>query len=191
MVLNIQTFAIDGPLLITPDRFADPRGFFSETYNANALAAAGIHLAFVQDNHSLSFEAGTVRGLHFQSPPFAQDKLVRVTRGRALDVALDIRIGSPTFGQHIAVELSAENWAQLLVPAGFAHGLCTLEPDTEALYKVTNFYSPECDRGLRWNDPALGIAWPDFAGAQLSPKDAGLPLLAELDSPFVYRADRP
>lgn len=163
------------------------RGAFSpKTYSARDLGAAGIHLIFVQDNHSHSAEAGTVRGLHFQTPPFEQDKLVRVTRGRILDVVFDIRKGSPTYGQHVAVELSADNWAQLLVPVGFAHGLCTLEPDTEVLYKVTNFYSAESDKGVRWNDPALGIAWPKFAGAQVSPKDAVLPLLAELDSPFIY-----
>ena len=135
--LTATSLAIPEVKLITPRRFGDARGFFSETYNAKAFAEAGITLTFVQDNHSLSAPAGTVRGLHFQSPPFAQDKLVRVTRGRILDVAVDIRRSSPTFGQHVTAEISAEAWNQILVPAGFAHGFVTLEPDTEVVYKVT------------------------------------------------------
>jgi len=188
MAITVEHLPLGGLLLITPRKFGDERGFFSETFSAKDLAQAGFSTPFVQDNQSLSREAGTVRGLHFQSPPDAQDKLVRVTRGSILDVAVDIRKGSPTFGRHVAVELSAANWRQLLVPKGFAHGFCTLEPDTEVLYKVTDFYAPQSDGGILWNDPALTIPWPDFAGSGLSAKDAVLPRLAEIDSPFVYRA---
>ncbi|MBN8911426.1 MAG: dTDP-4-dehydrorhamnose 3,5-epimerase [Rhizobiales bacterium] len=171
--------------LISPQKFGDHRGFFSETYSKRGLAEAGIALDFVQDNHSLSAAKGTMRGLHFQTPPFAQDKLVRVTRGAILDVAVDIRRGSPTYGQHVSVELSADNWHQLLVPIGFAHGFMTLEPDTEVLYKVTNVYAPECDRGLLWNDPDLGIAWPTAAtDAVLSDKDRKHPRLRDLTDAF-------
>lgn len=186
MPIDAVTFDIPGPVLMTPKRFGDARGFFSETYNARTLAEIGITVPFVQDNHSLSAARGTVRGLHFQTPPFAQDKLVRVTHGSILDVAVDIRKGSPTYGKHVAVELSAGNWRQMFVPIGFAHGFCTLEPNTEVLYKVTNFYSAACDKGIRWNDPSLAIAWPDFAGATLSAKDAALPDVAALASPFEY-----
>jgi len=186
--LSVERFAIAGPMLITPKRFGDARGFFSETYSARALAGIGLDLVFVQDNHSLSVVPGTLRGLHFQTPPFAQAKLVRVPRGRVLDVVVDIRKGSPTYGRHIAVEISAENWAQLFVPVGFAHGLCTLEADTEVHYKVSAFYAPECDRGIRWNDPALGILWPSFGGAQMSEKDANLPPLSAIDSPFRHES---
>jgi len=187
MSLEIRKFDIAGPLLITAKRFGDARGFFAETYSARTFGAAGIDAVFVQDNLSRSAEAGTIRGLHFQTPPHAQVKLLRAPHGRFLDVIVDIRKGSPWYGKHIAVELSAENFSQLLVPIGFAHGLCTLEPDTEAAYKVTDFYAPECDSGISWNDPALAIAWPEFAGAQVSAKDALLPGFAELDSPFVYQ----
>ncbi|MBV8978157.1 MAG: dTDP-4-dehydrorhamnose 3,5-epimerase [Alphaproteobacteria bacterium] len=180
----VQRFSVVGPVLITPKRLSDARGFFSETYSKRSFAEAGIDLDFVQDNHSLSADAGTVRGLHFQEPPFAQDKLVRVTRGRVLDVAVDIRRSSPTYGRHVAVELSAENWHQFLIPKGFAHGFCTLEPDTEVLYKVSAFYSAEHERGIRWHDPAIGIAWPSGAGAVLSARDASLPVFADLVSPF-------
>lgn len=173
--------------MITPPKFGDHRGFFSETYNKRALAEAGLDLEFVQDNHSLSAQKGTLRGLHFQTPPFGQDKLVRVTRGAILDVAVDLRRGSPTYGQHVSAELSAENWSQLLVPIGFAHGFVTLEPDTEVLYKVTQYYSPECDRGLLWNDPDLGIPWPVAeADAILSDKDRKHPRLRDLPDIFIY-----
>ncbi len=171
--------------LLAPVQHHDPRGFLSETYNRKALQDAGIDVEFVQDNHSLSRTRGLIRGLHFQAPPFAQAKLVRVVRGRILDIAVDIRRGSEHFGKHVAVELSAENWRQLFVPVGFAHGFCSLEPDTEVFYKVDNHYSAEHDRGLKWNDPQLGIAWPvDETEAQLSDKDRRWPPLAELDSPF-------
>jgi dTDP-4-dehydrorhamnose 3,5-epimerase len=186
MPLEAVTFDIPGPIMITPKRFGDARGFVSETYSARSLAEIGIHLPFVQDNHSLSAESGTIRGLHFQRPPFAQDKLVRVVRGSILDIAIDIRIGSPTYGRHVAATLSADNWQQLFVPTGFAHGFCTLEPETEVVYKVTNFYSAENDRGILWNDPSLGIAWPSFAQANISAKDAALPLLVDVKSPFQY-----
>lgn len=181
----VEDTAIPDVKIITPKKFGDRRGFFSETYNRRAAAEAGIHLEFVQDNHSLSADVGTIRGLHFQSAPFAQDKLVRAPRGRILDVAVDLRRSSPTFGRHVAVELSAENWRQLLVPIGFAHGFCTLEPDTEVFYKVTNYYSPAHDHGLAFDDPALGIAWPiDATKAILSDKDRRLPRLA--DCPLYF-----
>jgi dTDP-4-dehydrorhamnose 3,5-epimerase len=172
-------------LLITPKRFGDLRGSFMETYSRGRLAQAGFQGDFVQDNQSFSAVQGTVRGLHFQSPPKAQAKLIRVTRGAILDVAVDIRRGSATFGQHVAVELSAENARQLLIPAGFAHGFQTLTPDCEVLYKVTDVYAPETEGGLLWNDPALGIAWPTGPDrAVVNARDAGWPTLADLQSPF-------
>ncbi|MBP2232962.1 dTDP-4-dehydrorhamnose 3,5-epimerase [Azospirillum agricola] len=177
--MDIAALAIPDVKIIHPKKFGDHRGFFSETYSKRAFAAAGLDLDFVQDNQSLSAEVGTVRGLHFQLPPFAQDKLLRVVRGAVFDVAVDIRRGSPTFGQHVCAIISAAEWNQILVPAGFAHGFCTLEPDTEVIYKVTNFYSPEHDRGILWNDPDLGIDWPVEAGkARLSDKDLVHPRLA-------------
>ncbi|MEX2671531.1 MAG: dTDP-4-dehydrorhamnose 3,5-epimerase [Phycisphaeraceae bacterium] len=171
--------------LITPKKFGDHRGFFSETYNSKALAEAGVDLDFVQDNHSLSAEKGVIRGLHFQIPPFAQDKLVRVIRGAILDVAVDIRQSSPTFGKHVTAELTADNWTQILVPKGFAHGFITLAPDTEVIYKVTNYYAPDHDRGLLWNDPELAIDWPlNGDKAILSDKDLRQPRFAELTELF-------
>ena len=145
--------------VLLPKKFGDHRGFFSEVFSRKSAADAGIAAEYVQDNHSLSAEKGIVRALHYQIAPMAQDKLVRVIRGAILDVAVDIRRSSPTFGRHVAVVLSAENWKQLFVPIGFAHGFVTLEPNTEVLYKVTNYYSPTHERGIRWNDPQLGIAW--------------------------------
>ncbi len=184
-MLTVEETAIPAVKVITPKRFGDARGFFSEVYSRRAFEAAGLHLDFVQDNHSLSGPMGTIRGLHFQSPPFAQDKLIRVVRGRILDVAVDLRRSSPTYGQHVAVELSAENWRQLLVPVGFAHGFCTLEPDTEVVYKVTAYYAPAHDHGVAWDDPALGIAWPVAPDeALLSDKDARQPRLADLPTYF-------
>jgi dTDP-4-dehydrorhamnose 3,5-epimerase len=183
--VKIEDTEIDGVKMITPTRHGDHRGFFSEVYNAKTFEKGGLDFTFVQDNHSVSAEVGTIRGLHFQSPPFAQDKLIRVARGRILDVAVDIRRSSKTFGRHVAVELSRENWRQLLVPIGFAHGFCTLEPDTEVLYKVTNFYSAANDFGLAFDDPALGIDWGlDPARATLSDKDRRHPRLADL--PFLF-----
>lgn len=184
-MVGIARFPVPGPLLVQTRRFEDARGFFSEIYNARAFAEAGITSVFVQDNHSLSREKGTVRGLHFQRPPRAQEKLIRVAKGRILDVAVDLRKGSSTYGKHVAVELTDTDGHQLYVPAGFAHGFCTLVPDTEVIYKVTDFWSPDCEDGVLWNDPTLGIAWPDFAGAQLAAKDAALAPLNALDSPFA------
>ncbi len=180
-MLSVEDTAIPAVKVVTPRKFGDHRGFFSETWSRKAFAEAGLDLDFVQDNQSLSSPVGTLRGLHFQSPPFAQDKLVRVTRGRILDVAVDIRASSATFGKHVAVELSAENWKQLLVPIGFAHGFVTLEPDTEVLYKVTAPYAPENDHGLAFDDPALGIDWRlPLSGLTLSDKDRKHPRLAEM-----------
>ena len=185
MTIEIQATAIDGVKLLTPRRIDDHRGFLSELYRRSTLEAAGLDLDFVQENHLTSVRAGTIRGLHFQIPPFAQAKLVRVTRGRILDVAVDLRRASPTFGQHVAVELSTDNWHQLFIPEGFAHGLCTLEADTQVVYKASAYYSRECDRGLLWNDPDLAIDWPvDAATACLSDADRRQPRLCELPAFF-------
>ncbi len=181
----IETTTLAGLKLIVPKKFEDSRGFFSETYNRENFLQAGIAVDFVQDNQSRSAAAGTVRGLHFQSPPFAQDKLIRVLKGSILDVAVDLRRSSPTYGHYFATELSAENFKQMFVPVGFAHGFCTLEPNTEIFYKVSNSYAPEHDHGLAWDDPDLGIAWPVTAeAAVLSDKDRRHPRLIDLDSPF-------
>jgi len=185
MSVTVETLAIPDVKIIRATKHGDARGFFSETFSQKALSAAGLDLNFVQDNHAFSAAKGTVRGLHFQTPPFAQDKLIRVTRGSIFDVAVDLRRGSPTYGQHVSAVISAEAWNQILIPAGFAHGLLTLEPDTEVLYKVTNYYSPAHDLGLLWNDPALGIAWPVAeADAILSAKDKVQPRLADLPAYF-------
>lgn len=185
--MKIEHLPTSGVILLEPQRHGDARGFFSEVYSSRSHAAAGIPNRFVQDNHSLSRQKGVVRGLHFQAPPHAQGKLVRVTRGAILDVAVDIRTGSPSFGRHEAVVLSAENWRQLWIPPGFAHGFVTLEPDTEVLYKVDAFYDRDLDGALRWNDPALGIDWglPE-AEAVLSEKDRAAPLLGELPPIFHW-----
>lgn len=178
--------SISDVILIKPERFEDERGFFSETFHAARFEEAGVKGPFVQDNHSLSRAKGVVRGLHFQTPPTPQAKLVRCVRGAIVDVAVDIRAGSPTFGKHVAVELSADNGCQLFVPVGFAHGFSTLIPDTEVQYKVTGFYAPDCDRGIAFDDPALGIDWRTRQeDAVLSDKDRKLPRLA--DSPEYFR----
>ena len=183
--MRLEALSIPAVKVLTPVRHGDRRGFFSEAYSRRTLAAAGIDVEFVQDNHSLSTAAGTVRGLHFQAPPFAQEKLVRVVRGAAFAVAVDLRRGAATCGRHASVVLSARDGNQLLVPVGFAHGFMTLEPDTEVLYKVSNYYAPGHDRGIRWDDPELAIPWPLEAGAAvLSPRDGALPAFAALDSPF-------
>ncbi len=183
--MDVSSTKIPDVRIVKPRRFTDNRGFFSETYNAHAFAEIGITRPFVQDNHSLSRPRNTIRGLHFQTPPFAQDKLVRVIRGAILDVAVDIRRDSPFFGQSVTVVLSAEEGNQIFIPAGFAHGLCTLEADTEVIYKVTNFYSAEHDHGLLWNDPDLSIDWPvSTEAAVLSDKDKVHPRLKELPSYF-------
>ena len=181
-MVEVRQTAIPGVIEILPRKFGDARGFFSETYNRQSLAEIGIALDFIQDNHSLSAAPGTMRGLHYQLAPAAQDKLVRVSRGSVFDVAVDIRKSSPTFGRWVGVELSAAKWNQLLVPAGFAHGFVTLEPDTEVLYKVTAPYAPALDRSIRFDDPAIGLALPVAVDeALLSGKDRDAPLLADAD----------
>ncbi len=185
--MQIKHLKIPEVRVLVPSRHGDPRGFFSETYNKQTLAELGINTDFVQDNHSLSAEKGTVRGLHFQTPPFAQDKLVRVVCGSVFDVAVDLRLGSPTYGQHVSAVLSAESWNQILIPIGFAHGFVTLDPSTEVIYKVSNYFSPEHDKGLFWNDPTLGISWPISDGeAIVSDKDQNHPRFAEITSQFDF-----
>jgi len=168
-------------------RFGDARGWFSETYSVGTLQGLGVDLTFVQDNQSWSAAAGTVRGIHFQAPPHPQAKLVRCVAGSVMDFAIDLRKGSPTFGRYVEALLSRENGNQLLVPVGFGHAFVTLEPDSEVAYKVSDVYAPECEGGIIWNDPEIGIDWPlPVTGAVLSDKDRALPGLAEFDSPFAY-----
>jgi dTDP-4-dehydrorhamnose 3,5-epimerase len=176
----VERLALAEVVKLTPKRLGDTRGFFSETWNERLLADHGITARFVQDNHSRSASAGTVRGIHMQLPPRAQGKLVRVVRGAILDIAVDLRPGSPTFGKHVAATLSEENWAQLWVPEGFGHGFCTLEPGTEVVYKVTDTWDAASECSIRWDDPVLGLPWPvTAADAVLSDKDRVAPLLAE------------
>ncbi|HEY0420802.1 MAG TPA: dTDP-4-dehydrorhamnose 3,5-epimerase [Acetobacteraceae bacterium] len=183
--MKVERLAIPDIVLVTPQRFGDARGFFSETFSTSRFAELGIDLPFVQDNHSLSARAGVVRGLHCQVAPSVQGKLVRVVRGAIWDVAVDIRRGSPTYGQHVGAEISAENWCQIWVPGGFLHGFCTLQPDTEVIYKVTAGYDPAAERGVIWNDPDLALPWPvNPEEAVLSDKDAKLPRLADCPSWF-------
>lgn len=190
--MEVQKTTIPDVLVLMPKKFGDHRGFFSEVYSREALRAAGVDLEFVQDNHSMSAAKGVLRGLHFQRPPFAQDKLVRVVRGSILDVVVDIRKGSPTYGKHVSVVISAENWKQVFVPVGFAHGFVTLEPGTEVIYKVSARYAPECDAGVLWSDPDLAINWGiDEASATLSDKDRKLPRFADFESPFTYPTTTP
>jgi dTDP-4-dehydrorhamnose 3,5-epimerase len=178
----VEPTEIPGVLLISPSRFLDDRGFFSETWNQHRFAEAGIPGPFVQDNHVHSADRGVVRGLHLQIAPSAQGKLIRVVRGAIWDVAVDIRHGSPSYGRHVGVVLSAENWQQLWIPEGLLHGYCTLEPDTEVIYKVTARWDRQAERGVIWNDPELAIPWPIAPGeAILSDKDRTLPQLAECD----------
>lgn len=185
--MEISQTKLSDVLLITPRRFGDSRGFFTETWNQRALKNEGLDFDFVQDNHSFSAEKGTVRGLHYQSPPSAQDKLVRVMRGAIIDVAVDVRKGSPTYGKWVAEELSAENGRQLLVPKGFLHGFATLTDATDVAYKCTDFYAPDCDGGIRFDDPDLGIDWGiGDLEAVLSDKDAAAPAFKDFESPFVY-----
>ncbi len=172
-------------LLLKPRRFADERGWFSETYSRREWAALGIGEDFVQDNHSMSSPVGTLRGLHFQVPPRVQGKLVRCVAGRIVDYALDIRKGSPTFGRFVSAELSAANGHQLYIPGGFGHAFVTLEPDSEVVYKCTDYYAPDCEGGIRYD--SVGIDWPlPDSGPVLSDKDGALPLLGSFDSPFPY-----
>ncbi len=183
--MQVEATAIPAVKIVTPKKHGDARGFFSEVYSKADWDKAGLDFAFVQDNHSFSATVGTLRGLHFQLLPVAQDKLVRVARGRILDVAVDIRRSSPTFGKWVAEELSPENWRQLLIPIGFAHAFVTLEPDTEVLYKTTAPYSPAHDRGIAWDDPDIGIKWPLPAGGPvLSDKDKRWPRLK--DAPDLF-----
>jgi dTDP-4-dehydrorhamnose 3,5-epimerase len=186
-MLDVQATVIPGVLLLKPRRFCDGRGYFVETFNERTFRAAGVNASFVQDNQSFSRQRGTVRGLHFQLPPLTQAKLVRVLRGAIFDVAVDLRIGSPSYGRWTAERLTASNGEQLFIPHGLAHGFCTLEPDTEVAYKVDDYYAPECDTGLLWNDSVLAIDWP--VGAEdvvLSGKDHKLGRFSNFVSPFKY-----
>ena len=181
----VEETGLAGVLFIKPKRFGDNRGFFAETYSRRTYADLGIDAEFVQDNHSLSEQVGTVRGLHFQAPPHAQAKLVRCGRGAIFDVAVDIRLGSATYGKWVGYELSAENGAQLFVPQGFAHGFATLQPDSEIVYKCSDYYAPDTEGAVRWDDPDIGINWPLQGPAILSGKDGDAPLLSDLVSPFA------
>lgn len=185
--MQVQTTEIPGVLLLTARYFNDARGYFVETYSLRAARDAGIVAEFVQDNQALSLKRGTVRALHFQVPPKVQAKLVRVLRGSIYDVAVDLRAGSPSYGRWVAATLTARGGEQIFVPRGFAHGYCTLEDDTEVAYKVDDYYAPDCERGIAWNDPDLNIGWPiSAADAVLSDKDCKLPRFADFASPFRY-----
>ena len=183
--MDCLTTALAGVILLRPRRFGDHRGFFAESYSQRGYAGLGIDARFVQDNHSLSTVPGTIRGLHFQAPPNAQAKLVRCGRGSIFDVAVDVRCGSPTYGQWVGYILSAENGKQLFIPEGFAHGFATLEPDSEIIYKCSDYYEPKSEGALRWDDPDIGIDWPLADAPVLSAKDATAPLLSEFSSPFT------
>ena len=183
--MKIIKTKLDGVVILEPKRFEDNRGFFQESYSKKVWDELGLNFNFVQDNHSLSKEAGTLRGLHYQTVPKAQTKVVRVVTGAILDVVVDIRKGSPTYGKWISAILTADNNRQIVVPKGFAHGILTLVPDTHLLYKVDEFYSPENDRALRWNDPDLNIEW-QWSDPILSEKDASAPFLKDIDNNFEY-----
>lgn len=185
--MEIEHTPLQGVVILTPARHGDARGFFSESWNKARMVQAGLDYDFVQDNHSLSATVGTVRGLHFQTPPHAQAKLVRCGRGVLFDVAVDIRRDSPTYGQWTGVELSADNGKQLLIPAGFLHGFVTRTPDTEIIYKCSDYYAPDCDAAVRFDDPDIGIDWGlgDTAPV-LSPKDIAAPYLSQIETPFSY-----
>lgn len=184
--MEITATILPGAFIITPIRLTDARGWFCESWNASRFEEAGFALQFVQDNHSCSANAGTLRGLHYQAPPHAQAKLVRCTRGAVIDVIVDVRKGSPTFGQWISEELSADNGRQMLVPVGFLHGFITTEPQSEVQYKVTAPYAPECDGSVRWD--SLGIDWQFTGEPILSHKDACAPDFADWDSPFMFES---
>jgi len=185
--MQVQSFNIAGVTLITPRHIGDERGYFAETFRVDLFAQQVGDFTFVQDNESRSTRPGTIRGLHFQSEPHVQGKLVRCTAGALFDVAVDIRQGSPTYGQWVGETLTPDNGKQLWVPPGFAHGFCSLAPDTVICYKVTGYYSAECDKGLAWDDPAIGIVWPDVADPDtLSPKDRVQPKLADLPAYFNW-----
>ena len=184
--MQIDKTALPDVLILTPPRFGDDRGWFSETWNGPRMANLGVNIDFVQDNHSMSAAVGTLRGLHYQSPRHAQDKLVRCTKGAIFDVAVDFRRGSPTFGKWTGVELTPENRQQLLVPKGFLHGFVTRLPDTEVQYKCSDVYAPDCDGAVRWDDPTIGIDWGLTGAPVLSGKDAIAPLFADVTSPFEW-----
>lgn len=186
--MHVEPTNLEGVFIITPKRFGDVRGFFSESWSQREMGAQGFDFNWVQDNHSMSMQAGTVRGLHFQAPPHAQDKLVRCGRGALYDVAVDIRRGSPTYGQWTGAELSYENGRQLLVPAGFLHGFSTLQPETEIIYKCSDYYAPDCDGAVRFDSASLGINWHlDGLEPVLSEKDAAAQDFADFGSPFTYQ----
>jgi dTDP-4-dehydrorhamnose 3,5-epimerase len=181
----VEKGSLEGILIIRPKKIGDARGFFSETFRQSALVEAGLNVPWVQDNHSFSAAKGVLRGLHFQKPPKAQGKLLRVVQGAIFDVVVDIRLSSPTFGEHFSIELSRENWTQVYVPPGFAHGFCTTEENTEVIYKVTSDYSPQDEGGLAWDDPQLAIGWPaNRENVTLSDRDRKWPTLSQFDSPF-------
>jgi dTDP-4-dehydrorhamnose 3,5-epimerase len=183
--MDVQSFDIEGPLLFSPARHGDQRGFFSEVFRQDVFDAHAPGVTFVQDNHSRSSQRGVIRGLHYQAPPAAQGKLVRVTRGAAYDVAVDVRQGSPTFGRHVGVELSDSNWRQLWVPPGFLHGFCTLTDEVDFLYKVTAYYSPSHDGAVAWDDPDIGVPWPlDGVAPIVSDKDRRAPKLRDMPAVF-------
>jgi dTDP-4-dehydrorhamnose 3,5-epimerase len=185
-MLDVERLDLKDVLLIRPKKFGDNRGYFLESYNSRSFTEAGIDVTFVQDNQSLSVQPGTIRGLHFQTPPEPQSKLVRVLKGSIFDVAVDLRSGSPTYGRWCGANLTAEGAEQFFVPRGFAHGFCTLEPNTEVAYKVDGFYAPKCDAGLRWDDPQINVAWPISPDeAILSEKDTKLPSFAGFTTPFA------
>ncbi len=183
--MKIEPTTLPDVLIVTPARFGDDRGWFSETYNASRMVAGGIAVTWVQDNHSMSAKPGILRGLHFQSPPHAQHKLIRCSRGAVWDVAVDIRRGSPSYGKWVGVDLTPENARQVLVPAGFLHGFVTRAPDTEVQYKCSDTYAPDCDGGIRWNDPDIGIDW-GVTDPTLSAKDTVAPFLRDFTSPFEW-----
>lgn len=185
--MKITQTELPGVLVLEPARFGDARGFFSESWNRRTLAGQGIEMDFVQDNHSMSETTGTLRGLHFQTPPHAQAKLVRCARGALYDVAVDIRVGSPTYGRWFGIDLTFENGLQLLIPAGFLHGFVTRAPQTEIAYKCNDYYAPDCDRTVAWDDPGIGIDWGLEGPPVLSAKDTGAPRLADIDNPFVWQ----
>lgn len=186
--MQVDQTPLPGVLILTPKRHGDDRGWFSESWNRATMANSGLDIEFVQDNHSMSAETGTLRGLHFQAPPFAQAKLVRCVQGLLFDVAVDYRAGSPTFGQWFGIELSPQTGQQLLIPEGFLHGFVTRAPDTEIAYKCTAHYAPEADGGVRWDDPDIGIDWGATSTPLLSAKDSAAPLLNDAPSPFTYEA---
>jgi dTDP-4-dehydrorhamnose 3,5-epimerase len=186
--LRVDKLEIPDVMLITPSKHGDERGFFSEVFRRDILAEQGVVADFVQDNHVLSAAAGVLRGLHFQIAPSEQGKLVRCSRGAILDVAVDVRRGSPTFGKHVSAEISAENWRQIWVPVGFAHGYVTLKPDSEVIYKTSNYYDPAAERAIAWDDPSLGIDWRFVrSGLTISPKDQRNPRLDDADIAFTYQ----